>query len=388
MKSGLRTDWTGFSLMMIVSASLIVICTGCIHPRMPIRGTYAIENEAGWPFLVPSLNSLHKEGNTQTVLVALKDGPLRSKAGERCSIASAFFGLSPKDGDSGRWQLRSLTASAWAAERSDIYEDWKQFLQRLASPEYSGCFSTDGDVPSIQRMLASAIPLPATEIDAFLYSNDKAGFVNLAPAMELLIRSKPKPEEVRDDCSDAQLRIEARKTGGAQIKQVSRSRAEPGSKSGSCWHIASRYASVRFFRLFLQGISDYDSQHSPLLLGAPDVQSLDVATRAVQSSGRTSCAGVRPTVICTVISNGASASLLIPIWLNGHRAEYPLGTHLGLLLAQLSSAEAQTALQSLRVDRPVPNGGFARIEFPRTSDSVIQVILLAGDRISWSSAPR
>jgi hypothetical protein len=75
-------------------ASVITICTGCIHPRMPIRGTYTVENEAGSPFLVPSLDSLRLEGNTQPVLISLKDGPLRRMTGEHCSEhqhSLAFF---------------------------------------------------------------------------------------------------------------------------------------------------------------------------------------------------------------------------------------------------------------------------------------------------------
>jgi hypothetical protein len=371
-------------------ASVITICTGCIHPRAPIRGTYTVENEAGLPFLVPSLDSLHVEGNTQTVLISLKDGPLRRMTGEQCSVASAFFSLFPRSGRPGQWQFRSLTASAWAREQSDVYEDWKLFLQRLASSEYSECFSTEEDVFSIKRALAAATPLPASEIDAFSYSDDKAGYVDLAPGMEVLVRTKPNLEEAHNrHRSDIRLRIEARKTGGGQIKQVSGSRAEPVPDRGTSYsHIVSSYASVRFLRLFLQGISDYDSQHNPLLLGASDVQSLDVATKAVQSSGRTSCAGVRDSVICAAFPNGASVSLFIPVWVNGHRAEYPLGTHLGLILGQFPETEQPSTLESVRVDRPIPNGGFARIIFPKTYEGVIQVVLVAGDRISWSLAAR
>ena len=392
MKADLRTLRIVSSSPMLFLATLIMICTGCIHPRAPIRGTYTVENEAGLPFLVPSLDSLHLEGNTQTVLISLKDGPLRRMTGEHCSVASAFFGLFPRSGGPGQWQFRSLTASAWARERSDVYEDWKLFLQRLASSEYSECFSTEEDVFSIKRALAAATPLPASEIDAFLYSDDKAGYVDLAPGMEILIRAKPRLDIARDrhHSDNVRLRIEARKTGGVQIKRVSSSRAKPvpdGSGEDS-WHIASSYASVRFLRLFLQGISDYDSQHNPLLLGASDVQSLDVATRAVQSTGRTSCAGIRDTVICSAISDGASVSVFIPIWVNGHRAEYPLGTHLGLILGQFPQTEQPSTLESVRVDRPIPNGGFARIIFPKTSEGVIQVVLVAGDRISWSLAAR
>jgi hypothetical protein len=361
-------------------ASVITICTGCIHPRTPIRGTYTVENEAGLPFLVPSLDSLHLEGNTQTVLISLKDGPLRRMTGEHCSVASAFFSLFPRSGRPGQWQFRSLTANAWAREQSDVYEDWKLFLQKLASAKYSGCFSSKEDLFSIRRTLAGLTPLPASEIDAFLYSDDKNGYVDLAPEMEILIRAQPRPEIARDRDSDyVRFRIEARKSGGVLLKKVSSS----GSGESS-WHIASSYASVSLLRLFLEGISDYDSQHTPLLLGASQVQSLDDATRTVQFAGRTSCTGVRDRVICTAISNGASVSLFIPVWVNGARKEYPLGTQLGLLLGQLPETERPLTLESVRVDRPIPNRGFAQVMFPGTSEGPVQVVLLAGDHISWS----
>jgi hypothetical protein len=202
--------------------------------------------------------------------------------------------------------------------------------------------------------------------------------------MEILIRAKPRLEIAHDHQSDhVRFRIEARNTGGVQIKKVSSS-----SSGESSWQIASSYASVRLLRLFLQGISDHDSQHTPLLLGASDVHSLDVATRAVQSTGRTSCASTGNTVICSAISNGASVSLFIPIWVNGHRAEYPLGTQLGLVLGQFPETERPSTFESVRVDRPIPNGGFARVIFSKTSEGPVQVVLVAGDRISWSLAAK
>jgi hypothetical protein len=85
--------------------------------------------------------------------------------------------------------------------------------------------------------------------------------------------------------------------------------------------------------------------------------------------------GVRGRVICTDISNGASVSLFIPIWVNGHRKEYPLGTQLSLLLALLPEAERPSTLGSVRVDRAIPNGGFARVIFPNTSEGPVQVVL-------------
>jgi hypothetical protein len=366
---------------MVFLATLITICTGCVHPRGAIRETYSVENEAGLPFLVPSIDSIRQEGNTQVVPVFLKDGRLRGKTGEHCSITSTFFGLFPRSGRPGQWQFRSLAASAWAREQSDVYEDWKSFIQKLASSEYSGCFSAREDVFSIKRILVAATPVPASEIDAFLYSDDKTGHVDLAPGMEILIRAKPRLEIAHGQQSDyLRFRIEARNTGGVRAKELSSS-----GNGESSWQIPSSYASARLLRLFFQGISDLDSQAVPLFLGASDVQSLDLATRAVQSTGRT-CAGIRNTVKCSVISNGASVSLFIPVWVNGHRAEYPLGVQLSLVLAQFAETERLATLESVRVDRPIPNGGFARVIFPKTTEGLVQVVLLAGDRVSWSSA--
>lgn len=380
MKMGLWTIRIVSSLEMVFLAILVLVCTGCVPQRSSHLESYSIENEAGLPFLVPSLDSVHLEGNTQTVLVFLKDGPRRRMKVDGCSIASAFFGLSPRSDDRDRWQFRSLTARAWVREQSDLYEDWKLFLQKLASPEYAGCVSIKEDLFSIRRTLVAAMPLPASEIDAFLYSDDKNGYVDLAPGMEILIRAKPRLDVARDHDSDnVRFRIEARKAGGVLIKKVSSSGGGESSR-----HLASSFASASLLRLFLEGVSDYDSQHNPLFLGSSDVQSLDVATRAVQSNGRTSCGGVRGRVVCRAISNGASVSLFIPIWVNGHRKEYPLGTQLSLLLALLPEAERPSTLESVRVDRAIPNGGFARVFFPNTSEGPVQVVLLADDQISWS----
>jgi hypothetical protein len=202
MKMGLRTIRIVSWLEMVFLGILALACTGCVPPRSPNEETYSIENEEGLPFLVPSLDSPHLEGNTQTVPVFLKDGSQTRMTGEHCSIASAVFCLSPRSGTRDQWQFRSPTANAWAREQSDVYEDWKLFLQKLASPEYAGCFSTKEDLFSIRRTLVATMPLPATEIDGFLYSDDKNGYVDLAPGMEILIRAKPRLETARDLDSD------------------------------------------------------------------------------------------------------------------------------------------------------------------------------------------
>jgi hypothetical protein len=129
-----------------------------------------------------------------------------------------------------------------------------------------------------------------------------------------------------------------------------------------------------------------DKQPNPLLLGASDVQSLDAATKAVLSNSQTTCAGVQGSVICTAFPDGVSVSLLVPIWINGHRREYPVGTSLGLIFVQLPESEQESAIKSARAERPLANGGFAQVIFPRTSEGTRHVLLLAGDRIRWDAA--
>jgi hypothetical protein len=357
---------------------------------VPIRGAYTVKDEAGLPFLIPSLDSTHLQGDKQMLLVRSKDGPQKKAADGHCSIDVSLFSLSPSARGLNQWEYRSPSASGWANEttESDIYESWKTLLQGLASSQGSECFSPDQDLFSIERVLAAATSLPASEIQAFLYSYNKAGYVDLAPGMELLIQASPSTTAIHNrSIGKARLHIKQRQSGGVSLRGSPDFFAErlPEFESGNSGQPARRYASQKFLRLFLQSLSDDDSRQNPLLLGASDVQSLDDATRAVQSSSHTSCATVQRSVICTVFPNGVSVSLLIPIWINGHRTDYPLGTQLGFILAQLTKSEQEAAVKSVRVERPLADGGFAQVMFPRTSEGPSQVILLAGDRIRWDA---
>lgn len=46
-------------------------------------------------------------------------------------------------------------------------------------------------------------------------------------------------------------------------------------------------------------------------------------------------------------------------------------------------ATQNQVLQTASLSRPVVDGGYAKVKFPRTFESVSQIVLLPGDKVGW-----
>jgi hypothetical protein len=49
----------------------------------------------------------------------------------------------------------------------------------------------------------------------------------------------------------------------------------------------------------------------------------------------------------------------------------------------LPESEANPALETVSIDRPLLVGGYARVKFPHDMESASKIILLNGDRLTW-----
>ena len=364
----------------ICAIILVGSLSGCTRAIRPIRGAYAIEDQSGAPFLVPRSDVGEAQTAHRRAIITLEDGPAKYSPPAQCSAKSSLFALSPTQAQN-QWEYGSPTAKEWAVQAIDIYQDWKIFLQNLDVLQHSGCFASTQDVFSLQRTLAAITTLPADEVDAYFYSDDKNGFVDLAPGMELLIQN----------VSIAHRRVESqgwavvsRPNGGVALRLMplaAKSRLFLNDNaSGS---VLNKYADKPYLRLFLEGSSDTQSERKPFLLGAIDLSTLDLSTQALEESGHRECLDIQKTVTCNLIPDG-SVSLLIQLWVNGRRREYPLGTQLGRILPQRDEVVGSSIFKSLRLERSLPGGGSALVSFSRTPDGAMQVLLLVGDRISWT----
>ena len=363
---------------------IIGVLTGCLRAKSPTGVPYIIKDQGELAFLIPPSVSINSHDSRQSVVVAIDDGPSKLSASAACSAQSALFELSP-DKQHNHWRYSSPTASGWAAQSIDVHQDWKTFLHKLALLRQSNCFATTQDSFSIQRLLAAVTPLPADEVNAYFYSNDKDGFVDLAPGMQLLFQ-QVSPKRHRLDSQ--RFNVEQRNSGGVELREERFSPNRKDSDGAIASPSTSRLlVSKPLLRLFLEEASDVNAERKPVLLGAEDLQSLDAATAAIRTSGSRSCTHVQADVNCNLISDG-SASLLIRVRVNRQREVYPLGTQLARILPQADEARLSQALSSVEVMRANADGGETRVTFPRTLDGAMQVLLRAGDRIRWNAAVR
>lgn len=111
-----------------------------------------------------------------------------------------------------------------------------------------------------------------------------------------------------------------------------------------------RFAKTPELRLFLQGISENQSQAGAILLGARNATELDVVTELIRQR-RTAACSDPPDTACIDLPPG-SVSLFSFIWTNGRRTTYPFGTFLASLLLLLPPRKQTECWNRFRFSAP------------------------------------
>ena len=382
--------------------SFLLFCTGCIHRTSITSNSIHLEENSGYPLLVPSANLKQVKGDFQLATIVLPGTPLTmdAKIQRQCSIEGAAFSLYPdKASSSGQWTIESLTAQGWAKRASelDLNEEWDRFIHGLAMLQEQGCISAQENLFAIQRSIAEAIPIPASEALLFFYSFTTSGFADLTPGMQVRFEENIPGEEAgnlsrrnRSTMVSEYKVISLGQTGVAlqpsrEPDPMQRTEQEKLIASGGnpIFHLNDRFASKPILRLFLQTLDDaHNTQREPMLLGALNAHDLDEATHRIELNGSKECSQQPKEVTCIAFPLG-TVSLLSTIWVNGHLRDYPVGTHIKTLLEALPKDKQERALKSASLERPLANGKYAHVTFPKTFLDASKVILLSGDRIQW-----
>ena len=71
------------------------------------------------------------------------------------------------------------------------------------------------------------------------------------------------------------------------------------------------------------------------------------------------------------------------VWVNGRLTYNSLGATVGSVLGRLPDSERNSALATVSLERPLADGGYARVDFPHDLEGARNVILLNGDRLAW-----
>ena len=374
---------------------LLLLCfSGCLHPKLSIHGNYTVEGNAGYPMLAPAFASTRVEGDFQTANVILQSSKQKKQTepGSGCVIVGNAFSLQPGNPpDSNHWTVRSLSVQGWNLRggQVDIDEQWKRFVGELARMQQHGCFPAETSVFSLQRAFAAVIPLPASEVQSFLYSANVEGFVDLSPGMEIKIEEFLASREVigqgQSSYSYYQV-VSSGEQGVALRRSVSGHRAQNGSEGREANlypHLQESFAAAPLMRLFFESIAAGGSKRNAMLLGASHVEDLEAATTLIEAQGNQACTARGDNSVCVTFKDD-SVSLLSTIRINEQLVLYPFGTQLSVILQKLPQDKQTQALAKVQVMRRLASGGYAEVLFPRTMESARQVVLLPDDRVHWS----
>jgi hypothetical protein len=388
---------TASATVLLTAVFLLFCCTGCVRQRIRIQASYRIEDNAGFPMLVPTLAGKTKPGLFQTSVILLPGSAPKalSPGGNACTIGGEDFSIRPGvPADGEHWIVRSPSVSGWNALRTDTDADtqWKSFNRDLIAQE-RGCFPSDVSIYSIRAAVAKTIPIPANEVPSFLYADEGENFINLVPGMRITIQKMDatgnleKPNFTHPpQLSMAEYEVISRSDGGVALRcrhsTEQRREPQPGSTGIEICELSKRFHGETVLRLLLEGFSGARSVSDPVLLGASDAMELDVATDVVRSGGAGKCSKQTSDLLCMELPRG-SVSIFSTVWINGHQRAYPFGTSLAVIVTSLPSSEQRKALDSIRVFRQLARNDYAEIQFPRTLDGAREVLLIPDDRVQW-----
>jgi hypothetical protein len=394
MKSKTWHDSARLNILPIVAAlCALLCCSGCLRHKVASSSSYRIDDKSGIPMLLPGGLQDGNSGELQTVTVTLPASTAEATArtGEDCAIRGAVFSMHPSSSSSNNsWVVQSPSASGWVKVNgeTDVYAQWRSFVHDLARVHDQGCFPPNLSTQFVRSAIAARIPIPASEVPMFMYSDQGERFVNLVTGMEVRIqRVLSTGSRSVDSPPISTLVYDVTSDQGSGVR-LSRNRSQEGKHSASLGSedkevlaLDQQFAGASVLRLFLAGISEKESKSDPVLIGAGNSEQLDAVTELVGQKGDATCV-TRPGIACIQFPFG-SVSLFSVVWVNGHKTICPFGVPLSSLFFTLSPRKQAKVLESIRVMRQLDLDRYADIQITRTRDAVRQVLLLPGDRIEW-----
>lgn len=375
--------------------------SGCLRHRTAAADAYRLQDQGGLSMLIPAGPQSPAPLNIQTVSLTL---PVPASSARRlpanCAIEGTVFSLRPaSDSDNRSWTLSSPSATGWEkiSGEKDLRAEWRLFVQALGQMNDRGCFPASVSSQTVRSAVAAAIPIPASVVPVFMYSDQGERFVDLAPGMEIGIQkvlSTSGPAAVGPNTPvnllTADYEIVPRPGGKLGLKLTHRRGAKLNGKllaaDRDLLALDRRFSGMTALRLFLKGFTEEKSGKSEsdaLLVGTSNPTELETVTEQLRQQTHFNCAPLADAV-CTDFPSG-SVSLFSIISVNGRRTTFPFGSPLGLLLFSPPFSQPPSVLESVQVFRELSPHRYGRIQFPRTDEGARQVLLLPGDRIVWKN---
>ncbi|HEY1986030.1 MAG TPA: hypothetical protein VGG85_11505 [Terracidiphilus sp.] len=372
---------------------------GCMHKPLDKRA-FSLQGPADFPLMAPSNLPSPPPGDFQEFQLRLagKQPATTPPPAADCTVKGDLFSIAPaKSASPSLWVVISLNMQGWArrSDSIDVQSEWMRFAHELLALHRAGCFPTGVSPQQVLKQISETIPLPASEELLYNYSFGRAGFVDLVPGMQLVIEraSFQTKEGVRVPASPTdqfseRLSVVARPGSGSALHLlgiVSRGLGKTyDTQPASPRAVPARFAASPLLRLMLLTLADDDTRRFPVLLGSTETLELWDAADKIAGGPLTACPpSSSSTLQCLFFDKDSAVSVLMSVWLNGRRVYRPISTTVGSLLGMLPENETRRALATLSIDRPLLDGGYARVDFPHDAEGARKVLLLNGDRLTW-----
>lgn len=254
----------------------------------------------------------------------------------------------------------------------------------------NGCFPPGLTALDIRVAIAQRIPLPATEVPLFFYSDQGTGLTDLAPGMEVRVeRFLPTAKSIRAEGPPrlwiASYEVIPRHEKGVGLKLARKvhrgTHGDSDAEARALLSVPQRFAQTPVLRLLLEGVYGKGQVSHGILIGASNQAQLDALTELIHQNDPAKCMSYQGTV-CTEFPLGA-LTLFSTVWVNGRPTPCLFGSSLADLLRSRPRPEQAKTLASLRVLRRVKSDHYAEIHFPHNDESATQLRLLPGDKVDW-----
>lgn len=384
-------------LRLLPAALLLAALAGCAARPPATAESYRLARIDGGDFLL-SPESARAKGLIAQVDLGAVSGAGPNAGTAACSIAGQWFSLrSEKRGGSPRWIAGIPQPEAWQG-KSPVYFNsrWDRFVDSLSSLQQKGCYSQEGFL-AVKARIAQALSFPMRDTLFYRYSfGSSGGFLDLTSGMRLqidrFIFRKGPGGETRGKYlgrRSAEYRIAAKADGGTRLVLL-RMKGSKGLSRKSLRGLpeatlAPQFASDSVFRLFFRTLfAPSVVERKAVLVGAGSSNALVAATRLVMRNPRIACRELeRVSVDCASFNGRVTVNAYLALTVNGHLSLLPVTSTLRTAMKSVPAADLPAALRTLHILR-LYHGRYVDVRFDRSDPKLSGMVLLGGDKISWS----
>jgi hypothetical protein len=368
--------------MTVLSATL----GGCaVHQS---RSAYRLD-EINSEYFLLTPDASTSQGDHQTLQISRAP----NSGNVDCSIKGPWFSLYPVQ-EQNSWTIETPAAPAWqqSGGKVDVKDEWQNFEAALYTLQQRHCFSSPDEYLSMKQRIAQSLSAPAGDSLYYRYAYGPGGYVDLAPAMQLRIERdffglstayRGTLITYYDVTANAESEIKLR---FLRIDKKSFSAAPDANPPDAT--LVARFAAASRLRFFLQDLVISGNAKTPaILIGATNAGDLNAVTQKIEADPKVACADLLLwKVTCAFFDGTVTVSPMIQVVLNGAPTYVPIGSKLWFVIPHTMNGTQQAALvRTLRLARSF-QGKAIEVQFAHNEDAISQLLLVGGDKISWSKA--